>query len=100
MASSDEASAEVPFDLVAGPPVEVSVVLNAGLLALAAPGGDRLEILSSAKDIYGKQAVIATSYGESWSLALPAGAYTVKVPKSDGGENAAKATITAGQRTE
>jgi Ca-activated chloride channel family protein len=100
MASSDEASAEVPFDLVAGPPAEVSVVLNAGLLALTAPGGDRLEILSSQKDIYGKQEVIATSYGESWSIALPAGAYTIKVTKPDGSEKAAEATIMAGQRTE
>jgi Ca-activated chloride channel family protein len=99
-ASSDEASAEIPFDLVAGPPVEVSVVLNAGLLALTAPGGDRLDILSSQKDIYGKQETIATSYGESWSLALPAGAYTVKVTKPDGGEKTAEAAITAGQRTE
>jgi Ca-activated chloride channel family protein len=100
MASSDEASAEKEFELAAGPPVEVSVVLNAGLLALTAPGGDRLDILSSEKDIYGKQATVATSYGESWSIALPAGAYTVKVTKSDGSEKAAEATITAGQRTE
>jgi Ca-activated chloride channel family protein len=99
-ASSDEASAEVPFELVAGPPVEVSVVLNAGLLALSAPGGDRLDILSGAKDIYGNQEVIATSYGESWSLALPAGAYAVKVTRKDGSEKTAEATITAGQRTE
>ncbi len=99
-ASSDAASAEIVFDLAAGPPMEVSVVLNAGLLALTAPGGDRLDILSSEKDIYGKQASVATSYGESWTIALPAGAYTVKVTKTDGSEKSAEATITAGQRTE
>jgi Ca-activated chloride channel family protein len=99
-ATSDSASAEMPFELAAGSPTEVSVVLNAGLLALSAPGGDRLEILSSQKDIYGKQASIATTYGESWSITLPAGSYTVKVTGRDGSEKSADATVTAGQRTE
>ena len=99
-ATSDLATADAAFDLKEGAPTDVSVVLNAGLLAIAAPGGDRLDVLGAEKDIYGDQAILATSYGESWQLAVPAGDYTVKVGKADGSEATGTASVTAGQRTE
>ena len=74
------------FELKAGPPIEVVVVLNAGLLAVTAPGGDFLELFSAKKDIYGKQQSVAYTYGESWQLAVPAGDYVLKVKKTDGSE--------------
>jgi Ca-activated chloride channel family protein len=99
-ASSDEAAGEAVFELKAGAPLEVSVVLDAGILALAAPGGDRLDILSAKKDIYGKQTELATTYGESWVIALPAGDYAARVTKPDGSEETAAFSIKPGERTE
>ena len=74
------------FELKAGPPIEVIVILNAGLLAVTAPGGDFLELFSAKKDIYGKQQSVAYTYGESWQLTVPAGDYVLKVKKTDGSE--------------
>ncbi|HET7717595.1 MAG TPA: VWA domain-containing protein [Bauldia sp.] len=99
-ASADIATAEVAFELKSGPPVEVSVVLNAGLLAVAAPGGDRLDLLSAEKDIYGEQKIVATGYGEDWSVTVPVGEYVLKVTKSDQSESTTPVSIKAGQRTE
>ena len=62
--------------------------------------GDRLDILGGKKDIYGKQQGIATTYGESWQIALPAGDYVVQVTKTDGSEKTAPVSIKAGERTE
>jgi Ca-activated chloride channel family protein len=99
-ASSDAATAEAAFQLKAGPPIEVVVVLNAGLLAITAPGGDFLELFAAKKDIYGKQPSVAYTYGESWQLAAPAGDYVLKVRKTDGSESTTPATVKAGERTE
>ena len=99
-ASSDAATAEAAFQLKAGPPIEVVVVLNAGLLAITAPGGDFLELFAAKKDIYGKQPSVAYTYGESWQLAVPAGDYVLKVRKTDGSESTTPATVKAGERTE
>ncbi len=99
-ATSDAASAEAGFEIKAGPPTEVIVVLNAGIVAITAPRGDFLELLSSEKDIYGKQKAVAYTYGESWQLAAPAGEYVLKVRKTDGSEATAPVSVKAGQRTE
>jgi Ca-activated chloride channel family protein len=99
-ASSDAASAEAAFEIKAGPPTEVIVVLNAGILAITAPGGDFLELLGGEKDIYGKQTSVAYTYGESWQLAAPAGDYVLKVRKTDGSESETPLTVKAGERTE
>ncbi len=100
LASSDAASAEAAFEIKAGPPIEVTVVLNAGILAITAPGGDFLELLGAEKDIYGKQQSVASTYGESWQLAAPAGDYVLKVRKTDGSESETPLTVKAGERTE
>ncbi|MBN9009154.1 MAG: hypothetical protein J0H63_03140, partial [Rhizobiales bacterium] len=99
-ASADIALAESGLEAVAGKPLEVAVVLNAGLLAVSAPGADKIELVSPKKDIYGKQAILATGYSEDWQITVPAGDYTVKVTKKDGSEATAPAKLTAGERTE
>ena len=99
-ASSDAATAEAGFEVKAGAPVEVVVVLNAGLLAISAPGGDFLELFGSGKDIYGERKSVAYTYGESWQLTVPAGDYLLKVRKTDGTETETPATVKAGERTE
>ena len=99
-ATADAATADAGFELAAGAPIEVVVVLDAGILAVTAPGGDFLELLGSEKDIYGKRTSVAYTYGESWQLTAPAGDYVLKVRKADGSETETPATVRAGERTE
>lgn len=100
-AQSDIASGESSFEARAGEPVEVPVILNAGLLSVAAPGGDRLDLLSEKKDIYGKHEELATSFGESWQITVPAGSYVVRVRKANSGtEVTGSAVVKPGERTE
>lgn len=99
-AQADVATAEAGFELKAGVPKEVFVVLNAGLLAVTAPGGDALELLGSEKDIYGEQKSVAYTYGESWQVTVPAGDYVLKVRKTDGSETTTPVTVKAGARAE
>lgn len=99
-AQADAASAEAGFEIKAGTPTEVFVVLNAGLLAVTAPGGDQLELLGSEKDIYGKQKSVAYNYGESWQVTVPAGEYVLRVRKTDGAETMTPVSVKAGARAE
>jgi len=99
-ATSGAAEGETGFEVKAGPPTEVIVVLDAGILAVTAPGGDYLELLGTEKDIYGERTSIANTYGESWQLAVPAGDYILKVRKTDGSESETPVTIRAGERSE
>jgi Ca-activated chloride channel family protein len=100
MAQADAASAEAGFEIRAGAPTEVFVVLDAGLLSVTAPGGDALELLGAEKDIYGEQKSVAYTYGESWQVTVPAGDYVLKVRKTDGSETLTPVSVKAGARAE
>jgi len=91
-----EASVTIEPDALTEPAVNV----NAGILAITAPGGDRIDILGATKDIAGKRKDIGTNYGEGWQIALPEGDYVVKVRKKDKSVVEGAASVTAGQRTE
>ena len=80
----DLAEAQMDVEVKGGTATEYSLVLNAGMLAVSAPGGDTIELLGTQKDVNGNQPVLATNYGESWQAAVPAGDYIVKVTKTDG----------------
>jgi Ca-activated chloride channel family protein len=99
-ATADIVSGETAFSLDAGEAIEVSVALGAGVLTVSARGGKRLDVLSREKDIYGKQAILATRHAESATLTLPAGALEVMVTRSDGSEQRLPATVVAGERTD
>ena len=99
-ARAGKAISEVPVTVKGNERVEPRVVLDAGVLAITAPGGDRLDILSAEKDISGKHKDIATNYGEAWQIVLPAGDYAIRVRKKDKSEAEGTASIKAGQRTE
>jgi Ca-activated chloride channel family protein len=99
-ASSGRAVAETIVTVKADERVEPKVVLNAGVLAITAPGGDRLDIFGVEKDIKGKQKGFGTNYGDSWQIVLPEGDYIVKVRKQDRSVVEGTASVKAGQRTE
>ncbi|MHC4748102.1 MAG: hypothetical protein ACYS18_12435, partial [Planctomycetota bacterium] len=62
------AVAETIVTVKADERVEPKLVLNAGVLAITAPGGDRFEIFGVEKDIKGKQEGFGYKYGEAWQV--------------------------------
>jgi Ca-activated chloride channel family protein len=99
-AKAGSATAETPVTVEGNERIEPRVVLNAGVIAITAPGGDRIDILGVEKDINGRQKQFGTNYGEAWQTVLPAGDYMLKVRKKDKNVVEGTAKITAGQRTE
>lgn len=90
-----------PVDVPAGSTVEVPVTLNAGVLAIAAPGADRIDILAARKKINGDRDGFGGGYGAEYQDTLHEGDYLIHV--SYPGDLPAKevpATVTAGERTE
>ena len=100
IATMDQAVTEVPFTIAAGEGIEVNAVLNAGVLAISAPGYDFIEIKGK-KDIAGNAKEFGYGYGGEKQATLPGGDYTViaHLP-GDTGSNEAKVTVVAGERTE
>ncbi len=101
VAKLGEVEAETPFSIKAGERKDVTVNLNAGVLAITAPGAEKLEILAAKKDIQGNQTVLVTSYGVEYTETLPPGDYIVRASYT--GDVAAKeapATVKAAERTE
>jgi Ca-activated chloride channel family protein len=101
LATMGAAKAEAPFTVAVGARVDVEVVLDAGVLSIAAPGASSIEILSAAKDIQGNRKSFSFAYGEEHQTTLPAGDYVARRELPDSGGSAeAPATVKAGERTE
>ena len=101
LARMGEAQAEAPFTVKVGERVEVDVVLNAGVLAVTAPGASYIEVFGAARDIQGNRKSIAYAYGETFQSTLPAGDYVVvRQLQDDGGEAEEAVTVKAGERSE
>lgn len=96
-----EAEAEAPITVKAGERTEATVNINAGVLAISAPGARRIDIYSVKKDIQGNQKGFGGAYDETMQETLPPGEYEVRAlyegDKSDKSQNA---TVTAGERAE
>lgn len=96
-----EAQGETPFTIKAGERIEVRVNINAGVLAITAPGANRIDIVSAKKDIQGRQEDVSGGYGEAFQETLPPGDYIVKVGyEGDKAPKEASVTVTAGERAE
>lgn len=101
LATLDLAVVEQPFSVKAGDSQDVKVALDAGVLAMSAPGAYSIEVFSSKKDIEGKRKSLGLSYGDSWQQTIPAGDYVVVRHASDQGQDKEMpVTIKAGERTE
>ena len=95
------ATGEIPFSVKAGEMTEVTVNLNAGVLAITASGANFIEIISAAKDIQGNQKSLSYNYGTEWQDTLPPGDYVVRVKyEGDVAPKEAKATVKVGERSE
>ncbi|WP_027168374.1 VWA domain-containing protein [Mesorhizobium sp. WSM3224] len=97
----DLAVVEQPFSIKAGDSQDVKVALDAGVLAMSAPGAYSIEVFSSRKDIEGKRKSLGLTYGDSWQQTVPAGDYVVvRHMSAEGQEKEVPVTIKAGGRTE
>ncbi|GHC45525.1 vWA domain-containing protein [Neogemmobacter tilapiae] len=95
----DIALGETPFTVKTGERVDVQVVLNAGVLAVTAPGANSIEVLDAKADINGNRTTRSFNYTDNLTLTAPGGDYVVLVMR---GEVASEATATVkpGERTE
>lgn len=99
-ATADKAVAEVPVTVKGNERIEPTVVLNAGVLDITAPGGNRLDIVDGGRQFFGSRKSFGTAYGESWQVVLPEGDYIVRVEKRDSTQVQGSASIKAGGRTQ
>ncbi|MBK8458575.1 MAG: VWA domain-containing protein [Phyllobacteriaceae bacterium] len=96
-----EVTAEMPVSVGAGERAEPVLVLNAGVLAISAPGARRIDILAGKKDISGNQKNLSGNYGDKHNAYLSPGEYEIRVEyDGDKAAKSAKATVKAGERTE
>ncbi|MCZ7856072.1 hypothetical protein O9X81_05560 [Agrobacterium salinitolerans] len=94
---------EQPFTMTAGQRTEITLNLDAGVLAITAPGAERIDIVETTKDLQGTQKEISGRYGTKHQETLHPGDYSVKVSydKKSGREpKEIKATVKAAERTE
>ena len=99
VASSDLAEAEVAFTVTSGGRAEIAVALNAGVMAVTAPGATSIEVFSAKTDIKGNRDSLRTEYVEALNLTAPAGDYLIKVLRGDV-ETKAAITVKPGERAE
>lgn len=94
---------ETPFSVTAGQRTNVTVNLDAGVLAVKAKDAQRIDIMETTKDLQGTQKEISGRYGTTHQETLHPGNYSVKVTYDDKTKRDPKevtATVTASERTE
>lgn len=97
----DLATVEQPFSVKVGDNQDVKVTLDAGVLAMSAPGAYSIEVLSPKKDIQGNRKALGLSYGDTWQQTIPAGDYAVvRHMSGEGQDKEMPVTVKAGERTE
>ncbi|WP_214474196.1 VWA domain-containing protein [Mesorhizobium sp. dw_380] len=97
----DLAVVEQPFTVKVGDIKDIKVPLDAGVLAMSAPGAYSIEVLSPKKDIQGNRKALGLSYGDTWQQTIPAGDYVVVRHMSDEGhDKEMPVTVKAGERAE
>jgi Ca-activated chloride channel homolog len=93
------AAGETPFSVKVGERVDVQVVLNAGVLAVSAPGASSIEVMAARKDLNGNRASLDFQYNETVNVTVPAGDYVAVATRGDVQAEAA-GSVKAGERTE
>lgn len=97
----DQAEVEQPFNIKVGESGGVTVVLDAGVLAITAPGAKSIKVFSAKKDIQGERKEFGYGFDETHQTTLPAGDYVVEVDReANGGKKEGTATVHAGERSE
>lgn len=100
IATVDLAVVEQPFNVKVGEFRDVKVAMNAGVLAVTAPGASKIEIFETKKDINGNRKSLGYAYDQKYQAAIPAGDYAVVSEKSDNSSKEGTVTVKAGERAE
>ncbi|MEL6817794.1 MAG: PAN domain-containing protein [Pseudomonadota bacterium] len=99
--TSGRAVGEAPFTVNQNGLTEVVVSIDAGVVAVSAPGARRIDILSAPSALTGRQDNLQVAYDQNMQLVLNSGTY---IAKAEIGEDKTiiekEFTITAGQRTD
>ncbi|MCA0278591.1 MAG: VWA domain-containing protein [Proteobacteria bacterium] len=96
----DQAEVEQPFNIRVGEAGDVTAVLDAGVLAIDAPGAKEIRVYSAKKDIQGNRKEFGYAYDQKHQTTLPTGEYAVEVDRGDAGKKEGTARVNAGERTE
>ncbi|TIL46003.1 VWA domain-containing protein [Mesorhizobium sp.] len=99
-ATVDLAVVEQPFSVKAGEHQDLNIAVNAGVLAITAPGASKIEIFDPKKEINGNRKSLGYAFDEKYQAALPAGEYAVVSQMLDNSSKESTVTITAGERAE
>ena len=95
------AKAEQPFSVKVGELTEVDIDLNAGVVAIAAPGADGFRIFEAKKNIQGERKQVTYGFGEEFQTTVGAGDYVVVTDfKTDKADAETAFSVKAGERTE
>jgi Ca-activated chloride channel family protein len=100
IATVDLAVVEQPFTVKVGESQNLKVAMNAGVLAIAAPGASKIEIFEAKKDINGNRKSLGYAFDQKYQAAIPAGDYAVVSEKSDNSSKESNVTVKAGERAE
>ncbi len=97
--SQDAATVDAPFSVKSGERVEIRAVLNAGVLAITAPGANSIEVLDAKADLSGNRKTHSFNYDTEKTLIAPGGDYLIVAVH---GETTVEATasVKPGERTE
>lgn len=94
-------TAEAPFSIAVGEFKNISVTLNAGVVAINAPGADGFRIFEAKKNLQGERKQVTYGFGEALQTTMAAGDYVVVTDfKSDKADSETPFTVKAGERTE
>ena len=98
--SLDVASVDVPFTTKLGERVEITAILQAGVLFASAPGAHSIEVLAAKPALDGSRKSLNFDYTEEKTLTVPAGDYLVVATRKEGTPVEATVTVKAGERGE
>ena len=98
--SIDVATIDVPFTAKLGERVEVTAILQAGVLFAAAPGAYSIEVFAAKPALDGSRKSLNFDYTQEKTLTVPGGDYLVVATRDGGVPVEATVTVTAGERGE
>lgn len=75
-------------------------MLGAGVVAVTAPGAEKLEVFGAAKDIQGNRKSFTYGYGVELQTTLAAGDYVIVATPAEGDAKERPISVTAGERLE
>lgn len=98
--SLDAASIDVPFTAKLGERVEVTAILQAGVLFASAPGAYSMEVFAAKPALDGTRKSLNFDYTQEKTLTVPGGDYLVVATREGGGTVEATVTVNPGERGE